>query len=155
MSRFCNHVAASGVSWWGWGAKSPSDSCPKGQCDMMCSLSGLLPVAQHIWPHPPSVDGAATMALSSAEPVEGCPLSTWECETGWSSGWIMYNMLIRSYDSLPAGPPQVTFAMMGLDKELTMVPWWFSGWFSGFEAAAWMFKEMLLGWNFGRQNAAE
>ena len=62
------------------------------------------------------------MALSSAEPVESCPLPVWKCETGWSNGWIMYNMFIRSCGSLPADPPQVSFTLMGSGKELGAVP---------------------------------
>ena len=98
-----------------------------------------------------SFSGAVAAALSSAEPVEGCPLSPWECETRWSNGWIMYNMFIRSCGSLPAGHPQVCFTLMGFGKELDVVPWWF--W--GLETTARTNSEKVLGWNFSRQNAAE
>ena len=92
------------------------------------------------------MEGAATTALPSAEPVESCQLPTWECETGWSNDWIMCNNLfIRSCGSFPAGPPQVGLALMGSDKELGTVPWWFLG----LEAAMRMFNEKALGWSEG------
>ena len=95
-----------------------------------------------------SFSGAVAAALSSAEPVAGCPLPMSECETRWSNSWLKYNMFIRSCGSLPAGPPQVGFALMGSGKEHGTVPWWFSG----LEATAQMFNEKALAWIFGCQN---
>ena len=60
-------------------------------------------------------------------------------------------VIIMSCGSLTAGPPQVGFTLMGSNKELGVVPWWFSG----LEAAARMFNEKVLDWNFGSQNVAD
>jgi len=56
-------------------------------------------------------------------------------------------MFMRSCGSLTAGPPQVSFALVGSSKELGVVPWWVSG----LEAAAWMFNEEVLGWTFAAE----